>query len=111
VVVKPVERASNLQARRALFEKSTNQPVRPVPLGAKKTIPVKESILGHTTYIRTESRSKSDQEINGRWEEKRRLREMEEKRKREKEERELRERRKETVVRARPVPEMYRRKV
>ena len=105
MVVKPVERASNLQARRALFEKSTNQPVHPETLGAKKTIPVKESIL-----VRPESRSRSDQGVNNRWEEKKRLREMNEKRKREKEDRELREKRKETVVRARPVPEMYRRK-
>ena len=105
MVVKAVERASNLQARRSLFESPTNQPARPVPLGVKKTMPVNNPIPH-----RTESRSRSDQGVNNRWEEKKRLREMEEKRKREKEDKGLREKRKETVVRARPVPEMYRRK-
>jgi hypothetical protein len=90
VVVKPLERAPDLKARRALFEKSTNQVVRPSADQAK--------VLDKRTDVRAAVL------------EKKRLREVEEVRNREKEDREYREMRRGTVVRARPVPEMYRRK-
>jgi hypothetical protein len=95
IVVKPLERATNLQARRALFEKSKNQPVFPA-------IPGKENV---------QTGLKSDKGIPARLEEKRKMREVEEQKKRLEEERAYREKRKETVVKARPVPDMYRRKL
>jgi len=93
-VVKPLERATNLQARRALFEKSKNQPVFPAVEG-KETL----------------QRLNPDKGISFGLEEKRRMREVEERKKRLEEERAYREKRKETVVKARPVPDMYRRKL
>ena len=95
IVVKPLERATNLQARRALFEKSKNQPVFPAVLG-------KENV---------QTSLKSDKGIAARLEEKTKMREVEERRKMMEEERAYREKRKETVVKARPVPDMYRRKL
>jgi len=94
-VVKPLERATNLQARRALFEKSKNQPVFPV-------VPGKEN---------NQTGLKSDKGIATRLDEKRKLREAEERKKRMEEDRAYRDKRKETVVKARPVPNMYRRKL
>ena len=91
--MKPLERATNLQARRALFEKSKNQPVFPV-------LPGKEN-----------SRSNSDKGISARLEEKRKMREVEERKTKIEEEKAYRDKRKETVVKARPVPDMYRRKL
>jgi hypothetical protein len=93
--VKPLERATNLQARRALFEKSKNQPVFPV-------LPGKENV---------QNRMNPDKGISGRLEEKRRMREAEDRKKKMEEERAYRDKRKETVVKARPVPDMYRRKL
>jgi hypothetical protein len=95
IVVKPLERATNLQARRALFEKSKNQPVFPV-------LPGKENV---------QNRMNPDKGISGRLEEKRRMREAEDRKKKMEEERAYRDKRKETVVKARPVPDMYRRKL
>lgn len=94
-VVKPLERATNLQARRALFEKSKNQPIFP-------TIPGKEN---------GSARVGSDKGIASRIEEKKRLRELEERKRRIEEDKAYRNKRKETVVKARPVPDMYRRKL
>jgi hypothetical protein len=93
--VKPLERATNLQARRALFEKSRNQPVFPAVPGKKNA----------------QTSLKSDKGVPARLEEKRKMREIEEQKKRLEEERAYREKRKETVVKARPVPDMYRRKL
>lgn len=93
-MVKPLERATNLQARRALFEKSKNQPVFPA-------VPGKENF----------QRLNHDKGISHRLEEKRRMKELEERKKRLEEERAYREKRKETVVKARPVPDIYRRKL
>jgi hypothetical protein len=95
IVIKPLERATNLQARRALFEKSKNQPVFPAVLGKEN--------------VRTGPRSEKG--ISARLEEKRKMREAEERKKRMEEERAYREKRKETVVKARPVPDMYRQKL
>lgn len=89
IIVKPLERAKNLQDRRALFEKSRNQPIFP-------TVPGK---------------AKSHEGVGGRLEEKKRMKEAEERNKRIEEDRAYRNSRKETVVKARPVPEMYRRKL
>ena len=93
--MKPLERASNLQARRALFEKSKNQPVFPI-------VPGKENL---------QTGLKSDRGISALLEERRKLREAEERKRWKEEDRAHRERRKETVVKARPVPDMYRRKL
>jgi hypothetical protein len=91
--VKPLERASNLQARRALFEKSKNQPVFPVQQGKEN------------------GQKGNDGNVRARLEEKRKLREAEDRKRMMEEEREWRNKRKETVVKARPVPDMYRRKL
>lgn len=77
----------------------------------KKTIPLIGKTPGKAARARAEERRLFDKAVQGRLEEKRRIREAEEKRKKEDEEKEYLARRKETVVRARPVPEMYRRKV
>jgi hypothetical protein len=94
IIVKPLERASNLQARRALFERSKNQPVFPVAPGTGQG---KENA--------------QDGNVRARLEEKRKLREAEDRNRKMEEEREYRNKRKETVVKARPVPDMYRRKL
>ena len=91
--MKPLERASNLQARRALFEKSKNQPVFP-------------SVPGKENQSVNPGKSKAS-----RLEEKRNMREIEERKKKIEEEKAYRDKRKETIVKARPVPDMYRRKL
>jgi hypothetical protein len=77
----------------------------------KKTIPLTDKIPGKAMQARAEQRSRFDKGVQQRLEEKKRIKEKEEREKKEREEREYRERRKETVVKARPVPEMYKRKV
>jgi len=94
-VVKPAERASNLGARRALFEKSKNQPIFPVVPGKGNA----------------KDRLKSNEHVANRLEEKRKAREAEAQKKKVEEDRLYRLLRKETVVKAKPVPEMYRRKL
>lgn len=95
IVVKPAERASNLGARRALFEKSKNQPIFPVVPGKGNA----------------KDRLKSNEHVANRLEEKRKAREAEAQKKKVEEDRLYRLLRKETVVKAKPVPEMYRRKL
>ena len=78
-----------------MFEKSKNQPVFP-------SVPGKENV---------QAGLKSNKGISARLEEKRKMREVEERKRRVEEERAYRDKRKETVVKARPVPDMYRRKL
>lgn len=92
-----------------MFEVPSN-----VPSGGKgetkKTIPLNGKTPGKAARARAEERRLFDKGVRERLEAKRREREEEEKKRKEEEERIYKEARRGTVVRARPVPGMYRKK-
>lgn len=73
----------------------------------KRTIPLAGRTPGKASKARAEARQKFDRVVHEKMEEREQKHVDTERRKREEEEREYAARKKETVIRAKPVPEMY----
>ena len=131
VRVKTPERARDLARRRSVFEASASMSAAPRPrqpplfsgvahsndhkantamsVGLARTEPVRGHTPGKASRARAERREAFDAGLRARNEEKERARREEQKRREEEEERAYLQRRKETVIWAKGVPEMYRR--
>jgi hypothetical protein len=73
-------------------------------------VPISGHTPGKASLARAKERERFDAAVKGRMEEKERERREKEEKEKEKEEMGYRERRKETVIWAKPLPEMYARK-
>ncbi|ORY30210.1 hypothetical protein BCR39DRAFT_598464 [Naematelia encephala] len=112
--VKPIERAADLAKRRAVFERSgTSRPVANAHDAASpsknlpKTIPIRGHTPGKASRMRAEQRSRFDAAVRERMEEKEQLRREEERKRRQEEKEAYLRSRKETVIWAKPVPDIY----
>ncbi|WVW86108.1 hypothetical protein I302_108148 [Kwoniella bestiolae CBS 10118] len=120
VTVKPTERVRDLNERKNVFERlasssttvnsATHHP-RPSKSmkGSNLTVPIRGHTPGRASNARLAQRAKFDAIVLERQREKERIAEEQRRKREEEEEEEYMRRRKETVVWARPVPEMYRR--
>lgn len=124
IKVRDVEKGHDIAAIRDVFERlsstSSSSFNKPPTAGScakshanrpgvlQRTVPLRGRTPGKSSALRAQQRAAFDQVVKEKMEEKER-KETEERRRREmEEEMEYRQRRKETVIRANPVPEMYR---
>lgn len=124
IKVRDVEKGHDIAAIRDVFERlsstSSSSFNKPPTAGSctkshanragflQRTVPLRGHTPGKSSALRAQQRAVFDQAVKEKMEEKER-KETEERRRREmEEEMEYRQRRKETVIRANPVPEMYR---
>lgn len=75
----------------------------------KRTVPLAGKTPGKASKARAQDRQRFDRAVQERIEQRTQNREHAERKKRQDEEREDAERRKQTVIRAKPVPDMYKR--
>jgi len=118
--VKTPERARDLARRRSVFEAAALGPGATAQAPPRrlftattelaKTVPVRGHTPGKASRARAERREAFDAGVKARNDEKDRLRREEQRRREEEEEREYQRKRKETVIWARAVPDMYRRR-
>ncbi|WWC94756.1 hypothetical protein V866_001605 [Kwoniella sp. B9012] len=122
VIVKSTERVRDLKERKSVFERlSEPNPnsnlmnknhvahLRPSRARMNLTVPIRGHTPGKASDIRSKQRAKFDAIVNENIKEKEKQQEELKKRKEQEEEEEYMKRRKETVIWAKPVPDMYKR--
>ncbi|OXC70714.1 hypothetical protein AYX13_00695 [Cryptococcus neoformans] len=124
IKVRDVEKVHDIAAIRGVFERlsstSSSSLNKPPITGSctkshanragalQRTVPLRGHTPGKSSALRAQQRAVFDQAVKEKMEEKERKEAEERQRKEMEEEMEYRQRRKETVIRANPVPEMYR---
>ncbi|WVQ67110.1 uncharacterized protein L199_005304 [Kwoniella botswanensis] len=122
VIVKSTERVRDLKERKSVFERLSkpnpnSNPInknhvahlRPSRARMNLTVPIRGHTPGKASDIRSKQRAKLDAIVNEDIKEKEKQQEELKKRKEQEEEEEYMRRRKETVIWAKPVPDMYKR--